>query len=69
VIDSATVRRLRAEAARQGKSLSRLARDILTERVGTPVTRRGRRTSLLRLCGLAHGELTIPDLDRELYAR
>ena len=69
VVDRELQRRLRAEAARQGKSVSRFVRDILDEHVRPPRRRRGRRSALLKLCGLAHGQLLISDLDRELYGR
>jgi len=69
VVDSDLERRLRLEAARQHKSLSRLAREVLQERVRPATPPRGRSSALLKLCGLAHGELVIPDLDRELYER
>jgi len=60
---------MRAEAARQRKSLSRLAREALEGRLRPPLRHPGRRSALLKLCGLAHGELAIADLDRELYER
>ena len=69
VVDSDLERRLRSEAARHRKSLSRFAREVLQERVRPTTRPRGRASALLRLCGLAHGELLIHDLDRELYGR
>lgn len=59
--------RLRAEAARQGKSVSRFVRDLVEDRIRPPRVRKNRRSSLLKLCGLAHGELVAVDVDRELY--
>jgi len=61
--------RLRAEALRQGKSVSRFVRDLVEERVRPPRTRRKGGSALLGLCGLAHGELASVDIDRELYGR
>jgi len=69
VVDRQLHQHLRAEAARQGKSLSRFVRELLEERVPRPRLRRGRRSALLKLCGLAHGELVTRDIDRELYGR
>ena len=59
--------RLRAEAARQGKSVSRFVRDLVEERVRPPRAPKSRRSALLKICGLAHGELVSIDVDRELY--
>lgn len=67
VVDADLRRRLRVEASRQGKSVSRFVREILEERVRPPRRTGGRRSGLLSLCGLAHGELAGLDLDRELY--
>jgi hypothetical protein len=67
VLDPEVHARLRAEAAREGKSVSRLVRELVTERVGRPPARRPRHSPLLKLCGLADGELVVSDLDRELY--
>ena len=67
VVDRDLQQRLRAEAVRQGKSVSRFVRDILEERVRPARQRQGRRSALLKLCGLAHGELVLCDIDRELY--
>lgn len=61
--------RLRSEAARQRKSVSRLVREIVEERLRPPRRGTGRRAALLELSGLAHGELVIEDIDRELYGR
>jgi hypothetical protein len=69
VVDRDIEERLRSEASRQRKSLSRYAREALEGRVGLPVRHPGGRSALLKLCALAHGELLIPDLDRELYER
>jgi hypothetical protein len=67
VVDRDLEQRLRSEAARQRKSLSRLAREALEGRVRPPIRPAGGRSTLLKLCALAHGELLVPDLDRELY--
>jgi hypothetical protein len=67
VVDYELQQRLRAEAVRQGKSVSRFVRDILQERVMPAPRLRGRGSALLNLCGLAHGELVIADIDREIY--
>jgi hypothetical protein len=67
VVDRDLDLRLRAEAARQGKSLSRFAREALEGRVRAAVQPAGGCSALLKLCALAHGELLVPDLDRELY--
>ncbi len=69
VVDSDLERRLRSEAARHRKSLSGFACEVLQERVRPTTPPRGRTSALLKLCGLAHGELVMPDLDRELYER
>lgn len=61
--------RLRAEAARQGKSVSRFVRDLIEERMRPARARRTRPSALLGLCGLAHGELAGLDVDAELYGR
>ncbi len=60
--------RLRAAAHRAGKSVSAFVRELVEERV-RPRSMRPRhgRSVLLKLCGLAHGELTGVDVDRELY--
>ncbi len=67
VVDRDLHQRLRAEAAQRGKSVSRYVRELLEEHVRPPRRRAGRRSALLKLCGLAHGELVISDIDRELY--
>jgi hypothetical protein len=69
VVDRELHRRMQAEAVRQRKSVSRLVRDILKERLTTPRRRPGSRSTLVRLCGLAHGELAGIDVDGELYGR
>ncbi len=69
VVDPDLARQLRLEAARHGKSVSRFAREALRERLRPTARPRGRTSALLKLCGLAHGELVIHDLDRELYGR
>ena len=69
VVDRDLEHRLRSEAARQRKSLSRFAREALEGRVRPPAPHPRGQSALLKLCGLAHGELVIPDLDRELYER
>ena len=61
--------RLRAEAVRQGKSVSRFVRELVEERVRPARTRPKRRSALLALCGLAHGEFVPVDIDVELYGR
>ena len=68
VLDRDLHERVRAEAARRGKSVSRFVRELVAEHVRPPRVRR-RRSPLLGLCGLAHGELVIADIDRELYGR
>ena len=69
VVDRELHRRMRAEAARHRKSVSRFVRDILEERLRPAHRPRGSQSILLRLCGLAHGELAAIDVDRELYGR
>jgi hypothetical protein len=69
VVDRDLEQRLRSEAGRQHKSLSRFAREALEGRVRPSTRQRRGPSALLKLCGLAHGELVIPDLDRELYER
>ncbi len=69
VVNADLQRRLRAEAGRHGKSVSRFVREILEERVPSPQVRHPRRSSLLKLCGLAHGELAGLSVDDELYGR
>jgi len=59
--------RLKSEAARRGKSVSRFVRDLVEERVRPQRARGSRGSALLKLCGLAHGEFTSIDIDRELY--
>lgn len=61
--------RLRAEARRRGKSVSQLVRELVEEHVRPGGSRRGRRSALLKLCGLAKGELVGVDVDREVYGR
>ena len=61
--------RVRAEAARHGKSVSRFVRELVEARVRRRGQRRARRSALLKLCGLARGELTAVEIDRELYGR
>jgi hypothetical protein len=67
VADRRLHERVRAEAVRQGKSVSRFIRDLVEERVRPPRGRANRPSALLKLCGLAHGELASVDVDRELY--
>lgn len=67
VVDRQWHHRVRAEAAQQGKSVSRFVRDLLAERVRPPRTRRRGHSVLLKLCRLAHGELVGTDVDRELH--
>ena len=67
VADRQLQQRLRAEATRQGKSVSRLVREIVEERLRPSPARGRRRAALLRLSGLADGELVETDIDRELY--
>jgi hypothetical protein len=68
VVDPELHERLRAAAHRSGKSVSRFVRELVEERVRPRSTRPRRgRSVLLKLCGLAHGELTGRDIDRELY--
>jgi len=60
--------RLRAAAQRAGKSVSAFVRELVAERV-RPQRKRSRsdQSVLLKLCGLAHGELAGADVDTELY--
>ncbi len=67
VVDRDLQQQLRAEAAQRGKSVSRYVRELLEEHVRPPRRRTARRSVLLKLSGLAHGELVISDIDRELY--
>lgn len=69
VVDRELHRQMRAEATRQRKSVSRFVRDVLAERLRPQHRAGGSRTTLLRLCGLAHGELSAIDVDREVYGR
>ena len=69
VVDRELHRRMRTEAARHRKSVSRFVRDILEEHLPPAHRPRGSQSILLRLCGLAHGELAAIDVDRELYGR
>jgi len=69
VVDRELHRRMQAEAARQRKSVSRLVREVLAAHLQPPRRAPGSRSTLLRLCGLAHGELSALDVDRELYGR
>jgi hypothetical protein len=69
VVDRDLEQRLRSEASRERKSLSRYAREALEARVRPAVRHPGGRSALLKLCARAHGELLTPDLDRELYER
>jgi hypothetical protein len=69
VVDRELHRRMQAEATRQKKSVSRFVRDVLAERLQPPRRSAGSRSTLLRLCGLAHGELSAIDVDHELYGR
>jgi len=67
VVERDLHQRMRAEAARHGKSVSRFVRDLLAERLRPARARSRGHSALSRLCGLAHGELVITDVDRELY--
>jgi plasmid stability protein len=67
VVDRELHGRIRAEAARQRKSVSAFVRDMLEERLRPRSRRPTAGSALLRLCGLAHGELSGTDVDRELY--
>ena len=69
VADRQLQERLRVEAARQGKSVSRFVRDLIEQRVRPARGSRTRPSALLGLCGLAHGELVGIDVDAELYGR
>jgi hypothetical protein len=69
VVDRELHRRMQAEAARQRKSVSPFVRDVLQERLRPARRSASSRSTLLRLCGLAHGELSTIDVDRELYGR
>lgn len=69
VADRQLHERLRAEAFRQGKSVSRFVRDLVAERVGRSPARRKRRSTLLGLCGLAHGEFVSVEVEDELCGR
>ena len=60
---------MQAEAARQRKSVSRLVRELLQERLKPQRRRSSSRSTLVKLCGLAHGELAGIDIDGELYGR
>lgn len=42
-------------------------RDLLEEHIRPPRVLKSRGSALLKLSGLAHGELVIADIDRELY--
>ncbi|MBI3769230.1 MAG: ribbon-helix-helix protein, CopG family [Deltaproteobacteria bacterium] len=62
--------RVRTAARGAGKSVSRFIRELIEKRVQPPSTRRRQGSSvLLKLCGLAHGELATRDVDHELYGR
>jgi len=62
--------RLRTAAHRAGKSVSAFVRELVEERVRPRRARSGNaRNVLLKLCGIAHGELAGLDVDRELYDR
>jgi hypothetical protein len=69
VVDRELLRRTRLEATRQGKSVSRFVRDVLADHFQPPRRSSGSRSPLPRVCGLAHGELSAIDVDRELYGR
>jgi len=69
VADRDLYQRLRIEAARQGKSVSRFVRDLVEERIRERRGRGKRTSALLGLCGLPHGELVSVDVDREIYGR
>jgi len=69
VVDRELHRRMQTEAARQRKSVSRLVREVLQERLKPRRRHSGSRSTLVRLCGLAHGELAGIDIDGELYGR
>jgi hypothetical protein len=66
LVDQALHRRMQAEAVRQRTSVSRLVRDMLEDRLTPPRREPVSSTTLLRLCGLAHGELAGIDIDGEL---
>jgi DNA polymerase III delta subunit len=69
VVDRELHRRIQAEATQQRKSVSRFVRDLLAERLQPPRRRPRSRNALLRLCGLAHGELSVTNVDVEVYDR
>jgi uncharacterized protein (DUF433 family) len=66
VVDREPHRRMQAEATRRRKSVSRFVRDLLAERLLPQRRQADSRNTLLRLCGLAHGELSQVDVDEEL---
>jgi hypothetical protein len=67
VLDGDLYQRVRAEAGRQGKSVSRFVRDVLAERLRRRPARNASGSALMKLCGLARGELARADIDDELY--